>query len=127
MAEASEPALRSYRAPLPSAGRWEAADPDRAFVLEAVYEGYLLHYAQPRAFRDMDPDLRLLSGDALYALGLARLADREDLEAVAELAGLISDCARAEAEGRPQEVAGLWDASAARLGARRVGDEPRNP
>ena len=49
---------------------------DRAFVLEAVREGYLLHYGEPRAFEGMDPDLRLLAGDALYALGLARLAAR---------------------------------------------------
>ena len=33
----------------------------------------------------MEPDLRLLAGDALYALGLARLAERGDLDAVAEL------------------------------------------
>ena len=46
----------------------------RRFVLEAVYEGYLMHYGSPRAFAGMDDDLRLLAGDALYALGLARLA-----------------------------------------------------
>ena len=51
-------------------------DPDRLFVLEAVYEGYLLHYGEPRAFAGMDADLRLLAGDALYALGLPRLAER---------------------------------------------------
>ena len=38
----------------------------------------------------MDADLRLLAGDALYALGLSRLAEAGDLEAVAELADLIS-------------------------------------
>ena len=66
------------------------ADEDRLFVLEAVYEGYLLHYGEPRAFRGMDADLRLLAGDALYALGLSRLAETGDLEAVAELSDLIS-------------------------------------
>ena len=66
------------------------ADEDRLFVLEAVYEGYLLHYGEPRAFRGMDADLRLLAGDALYALGLSRLADNGDLAAVAELSDLIS-------------------------------------
>ena len=50
------------------------ADADRLFVLEAVYEGYLMHYGEPRAFAGMDADLRLLAGDALYALGLSRLA-----------------------------------------------------
>ena len=37
-----------------------------------------------------DPDLALLLGDQLYALGLSRLAALGDLEAVAELADLIS-------------------------------------
>ena len=62
----------------------------RGFVLEAVYEGYLLHYGESRAFAGMDADMRLLAGDALYALGLARLAESGDLEAVAELSDLIS-------------------------------------
>ena len=59
----------------------------------------------------MDDDLRLLAGDALYALGLARLAEAGDLEAVAELSDLISLTAQAQAEGRPSGR-GLWDASA---------------
>ncbi len=75
-------------------------------MLEAVYEGYLMHYGEPRAFAGMDDDLRLLAGDALYALGLARLAERGDLEAVAELADLISLCARAHAEGRAERRRG---------------------
>ena len=50
----------------------------------------------------MDDDLRLLAGDALYALGLTRLAETGDLEAVAELADLISLCAQAQAESRPR-------------------------
>ena len=48
-------------------------------MLEAVYEGYLMHYGTPRAFTGMDDDLRLLAGDALYALGLARLAADGDV------------------------------------------------
>ena len=60
-------------------------------MLEAVYEGYLLHYGAPRAFAGMDEDLRLLAGDALYALGPRRASPQAgDLEAVAELADLIS-------------------------------------
>ncbi|HEX8052396.1 MAG TPA: hypothetical protein VF517_05340 [Thermoleophilaceae bacterium] len=86
----------------------------REWVLEAVREGYLLHYGEPRAFDgDMDQDLRLLAGDTLYALGLARLAATGDLEAVGELADLISACAHAESEGRP--TGDLWDVSARRL------------
>ena len=90
-------------------------DPDRLFVLEAVYEGYLLHYGVSRAFSGMEPDLRLLAGDALYALGLARLAERGDVEAVSELSDLISLTARAHAEGDPQAADELWLASARAL------------
>lgn len=109
-------------APVPS-GRFEhtLADADRAFVMEAVYEGYLLHHGEPRVFGPMDPDLRLLAGDALYALGLARLAQAGDLDAVGELAELITLSARAEAEGRSEQVAALWDASAATMAGRERG------
>jgi hypothetical protein len=85
----------------------------RDWVLEAVREGYLLHYSEPRAFEGMDDDLRLLGGDAMYALGLARLAEEGDLEAVTVLADLISACAQAESEGR--ETTGLWQAAARSL------------
>jgi hypothetical protein len=90
---------------------------ERLFVLEAVYEGYLLHYGTPRLFEGMDGDLRLLAGDALYALGLARLAERGDLEAVAELSDLITRSAQAHAEGRGAQAEALWDASADLLAA----------
>jgi hypothetical protein len=117
VAAAADPALAPYAVEDPGAGRFEAVveDPDRAFVLEAVYEGYLLHYGSPRAFRGMDPDMCLLAGDTLYALGLARLAERGDIEAVAELADLISLCAWAEAEDRRSLVPELWDATVAAL------------
>ncbi|HEV2723134.1 MAG TPA: hypothetical protein VGV10_00730, partial [Thermoleophilaceae bacterium] len=54
-----EPSLARHAAPDPGAGRFATLveDPDRLFVLEAVYEGYLMHYGTPRAFRGMDPDL----------------------------------------------------------------------
>lgn len=104
-------------------------------MVEAVYEGYLLHYGTPRAYSGMDADLRLLAGDALYALGLSRLAEVGDLEAVAELSDLISLVAAAQAEGRPQLAEELWEASVAALaeegggGAREAADgrlgEPR--
>jgi hypothetical protein len=89
----------------------------RGFVVEAIHEGWLMHYGKPRAFAGMDADLRLLGGDALYALGLERLAEAGDLEAVAELADLISLTARATAEGRPDWGERLWEASVARLSA----------
>ena len=49
------------------------------------------------------------------ALGLARLAERGDLPAVAELSDLISRSAEAHAEGRGDAAEALWDASAAVL------------
>jgi hypothetical protein len=85
----------------------------REWVTEVVREGYLLHYREPRAFAGMDDDLRLLGGDAMYAIGLSRLAADGDLEAVAELADLISRCAQAESEDRSTDE--LWAASRARL------------
>lgn len=115
--EAVDPSLAEHAAPDPGPDRFASVvgDQDRLFVLEAVYEGYLMHYGEPRAFRGMDADLRLLAGDALYALGLSRLADNGDLAAVAELADLISLTARAQAEGRPEDAEAAWLPTAARL------------
>lgn len=116
VARAAEPALAAHAVPDPGPPRFpDVPDRDRAFVLEAVYEGYLLHYGEPRAFAGVDRDLRLLGGDALFALGLARLAEAGDTAAVAELADLISLCAWAQAAGRPELAEAAWDASAARL------------
>lgn len=114
---AVDPALLAHADPAPGPDRFASvvSDPDRLFVFEAVYEGYLLHYGEPRAFAAMDADLRLLAGDALYALGLSRLADGGDIEAVAELSDLISLTARAHAEGRPEHADALWLASARAL------------
>jgi hypothetical protein len=111
---AVDPALAKHAADTPGPDRFAGlvADPDRLFTLEAVYEGYLMHYAEPRAFTGMDPDLRLLAGDALYALGLRRLADRGDVEAVAALSDLITASARAQAEGDPERADALWLATA---------------
>ena len=85
----------------------------REWVLEVVREGYLLHYGDPRTLEGTDEDLKLLGGDAMYAIGLARLAEEGDLEAVGVLADLISDSAQAEAEGRATDA--LWAAAAERL------------
>jgi hypothetical protein len=112
---AADPALAPHAASDPGPGRFEELDGVRGFVLEAVYEGYLMHYGEPRAFSGMDRDMRLLAGDALYALGLARLAETGDLEAVAVLSDLISATAQAQAEGRPADAEALWEASAASL------------
>lgn len=117
IAAAAGPSLAPYAVADPGPQRFDSALGERLFVLEAVYEGYLLHYGQPRLFEGMDPDLRLLAGDALYALGLARLAESGDLSAVAELSDLISRSAQAHAEGRGDAAEPLWDASAEALGS----------
>ena len=118
---AADPAIAAHAVADPPAGRFEERleDGTRAFVMEAVYEGYLMHYGEPRAFAGMDDDLRLLAGDALYALGLQRLAEEGDLAAVAELADLISLCAQSHAEGRPELCEPLWKASLAALSPER--------
>ena len=113
--EAADPALAPYAVVDPGPGRFAGTDDIRGFVLEAVYEGYLMHYGTPRAFRGMDDDLRLLAGDALYALGLSRLAEAGDLEAVGELADLISLCAQAQAENRPDRAEEAWATAAENL------------
>ena len=120
---AADPALAPYAVSDPGPGRFVDVGGTRGFVLEAVYEGYLMHYGEPRAFIGMDDDLRLLAGDALYALGLARLAESGDLEAVAVLSDLISATAQAQAEGRPADAEALWESSSAAL----VGLSPPAP
>jgi hypothetical protein len=81
-------------------------------LLEMIAEGSRLHYEAG----DVEPDVALLLGDQLYALGLERLAALGDLEAVAALGDVISAVAQAHAEHRP----GLADAAWAE-GARRIG------
>jgi hypothetical protein len=87
-------------------------------LVEAIREGYLQHYAAGRVVRPDDPDLALLAGDRLYALGLERLAAVGDLTAVAELADVIALCAQAHAEGDPARAEAIWEAGAAAVGGR---------
>ena len=84
-----------------------AAEFDRLAV-EAVREGYRLHYGEPRVIATSDADLALLAGDRLYALGLDLLAREGDLATIAALADVISACARAHAEGRPEGAETAW-------------------
>lgn len=96
-----------------------AANPgEYALVVEAVHEGYLLHYGEPRLLAGHDPDLALLAGDYLYALGLDRLAALGDDRAIAILSDLISRCARLHAEGNGAAVPGLWEAAAGAIAGR---------
>ena len=98
----------------------ELADAGYEELVEAIYEGYLQHYGEGRVLQPDDPDLALLAGDRLYALGLARLAELGDLEAVDVLAGVISRAAQAHAEGDPDAARAAWEA-----GARAVGRSAR--
>lgn len=108
-----DPAAAPRLGVLAAAGPRAAAAPgEYSLVVEAVHEGYLLHYGEPRLLAGHDPDLGLLAGDYLYALGLDRLAALGDTAAVAVLADLISRCAQLQAEGRGGEVADLWTAAA---------------
>ena len=79
-----------------------------AAVLAAIREGYEQHYGEGCVIRTEDRDLALLAGDRLYALGLALLAERGDLPAVAVLADLISECAAAQAEQDPARADAAW-------------------
>lgn len=94
-----------------------AAPAEYAFVVEAVREGYLLHYEKPRLLAGHDSDLALLAGDYLYALGLDRLAALGDTRAVAILSDLISDCARLQAEGDTTGIPDLWRDAAEQIAA----------
>ena len=117
------------RSPLPpDLGTRAAAGPrtagreaEYAVLVEAIYEGYLQHYAEGRVLRPEDPDLALLAGDRLYALGLAKLAALGDLEGVTALADVIARCAQAHAEGDPEAVVAAWDE-----GVRVVAGTPRD-
>jgi len=86
-----------------------------ALGLETIYEGYLLHYGRPRLFAPKDRDTALLLGDYLYAHGLVRIAVFEVVEAVADLAALISLCAQLRAEGNEGDGP-AWAATATLLG-----------
>jgi hypothetical protein len=90
--------------------------PDRYLLgVETIYEGHLLHGGRSRLFSHDDQDLALLTGDYLYAAGLADICATGDLAAVAALAELISRCARlrGDLDGDDGE---LWNATVASLG-----------
>jgi hypothetical protein len=85
-------------------------------LLEMILEGSLLHYGTPRVVHAQDPDLALLLGDQLYALGLSRLAELGDLEAVGELADLISLLAQARGARDAPLADAIWEAGATAIG-----------
>jgi hypothetical protein len=81
----------------------------RAFAVEAIREGHLLHHATSRLLDTSDPDLALLAGDRLYALGLAALAAAGDLEAVRVMAEVIAGAAAALGEGDEAAAEAAWE------------------
>ena len=90
-------------------------EPRFALGLETIYEGYLVHYGRSRLFAPPDGDTALLLGDYLYAHGLVRVAEENDVGAVAELAELISVVSHTRAEGE-EEDGRTWATAAGRLG-----------
>jgi hypothetical protein len=115
-AHAGDPDARPALGELAAAGPRAADAPgEYSLLFEAIREGYLLHYGNPRLVKGADADLALLAGDYLYAIGLERLAALGDLEAVRELSDLISLSAQTHDSGRgaePDLAAALWLASA---------------
>lgn len=92
--------------------------------VEAIREGYLLHYGTPRTISaDTPPAQRLLIGDFCYATGLVDVAATGDVEAVRILSELITDVAIASTrsdDGATEEAfSGHWDAALTNLGGLR--------
>lgn len=123
VAPAPAPSNAAVRPAPPSPGALAAKGPrtqgrraEYELLIEAIYEGYLLHYASPRVVRVPEADLGLLAGDQLYALGLARLIDLGDTIAVAELADTITLSALAQGDGNPALADVIWEAGARAVG-----------
>jgi hypothetical protein len=99
-----------------SGPRVDGRGADYELLIETIYEGYLLHYHAPRVVRPPEDDLGLLAGDRLYALGLARLVKLGDIEAVAELADVITLSALSHGGGNPELADAVWMAGARAVG-----------
>jgi hypothetical protein len=95
-----------------TAGRREEYE----LLIEAIYEGYLLHYGAPRILRPPEADLGLLAGDQLYAIGLARLVALGDTFAVGELADTITLSALAQGAAQRDLADAVWEAGARAVG-----------
>ena len=78
-------------------------------AVAAAREGQRLHSGTPEIVTRAEPDLALLAGDRLYALGVERLAADGDLAGIAALADVISECAQAQADGDPRRAESAWE------------------
>jgi hypothetical protein len=116
LARVSPDALPALGA-LAAAGPRARADPGAyELLIEAIYEGYLLHYGDSRLLGGADADLSLLAGDRLYTLGLERLVALGDLDGVRELADVIALCALLVGRGEHASCDPLWRAGAHAVG-----------
>jgi len=94
----------------------EGREAQIATVVEAVYEGFLLHGGSSRILDASDQDLNILAGDRLYAFGLAQLAELGDLASVRELADVIAICAQARALDNQALADAAWQLGASSIG-----------
>jgi hypothetical protein len=113
---ASEVGEESPAATAAEGPRAAGSPADYELLVEAIYEGYLLHYGTPRVVHVPEADLGLLAGDRLYALGLARLVALGDTTAVAELADTITLSALAQGAGDTALADAVWSAGARAVG-----------
>jgi hypothetical protein len=110
------PMAQSPAAVLADGPRTRQNGEEYELLVEAIYEGYLLHYGRPRVVRADEADLALLAGDRLYAIGLARLVALGDTLAVAELADTITLCALAQGAGDARLAEAVWAAGVRAVG-----------
>lgn len=125
LADAVEPMFWREIAPGPTrpgqlaaAGPRAAANPSEyQLVVDLIHEGHMLHgNGRGWVVAAADPDLALLLGDQLYAVGLTRLAALGDVEAIAELADVIALCAQARIADWGDLTGAAWDAGPVAVG-----------
>jgi hypothetical protein len=115
--EADSPAKAASPAALAAAGpRAEGRREEYELIVDAIYEGYLLHYGRPGVVRAREADVGVLAGDRLYAIGLERLVALGDADAVAELADTITLSALAQGAGEAGLADAIWEAGARAVG-----------
>jgi hypothetical protein len=115
-AEVGEPDRASPARVAAEGPRTEGRREEYELLVEAIYEGYLVHYGSPRVVHPAEADLGLLAGDQLYAIGLAMLVAIGDTAAVAELADTITLSALAQGAGEQALADAVWDAGARAVG-----------
>ncbi len=104
-------------AALAAAGpRAHAARAEYELFVEAIYEGYLLHYGVSRVVSRSDPDLALLAGDRLYAIGLS-VSSRSATSRPCASSPTSSRSARSSTPaGRAELAEAVWTAGARAVG-----------